>query len=238
MTTFRISDWDCPAGLPEGQSGRLRVVKRGQPPGVYYLHGQYAGAEFYEIAKRQNGQRCQFTRLQERRGGKWHDWMTDQPLFWHSMARIAQRSKGPTVLVGGLGLGLVLRHLAVRGDLAKVLVIERSPDVIRLVWESLLSRGVLDKRFQLQEGNFFDFEGQGFDSVVTDFWVGTPAENIDLFLRTFDYVSDHWPAAHQEYHGLQMWAEAARQLPATSDDRTRKEILLRLAARKEEQPRW
>lgn len=215
---LRITGWDCPAGLPAaevpGKSGRWRIAYHRKAPATYWLHRQYADASFYELTER-----GRTTRLQQRRKGVWKDWMTDDPLYWMAMYRLAEQVKGPRVLVGGLGLGIVLRHLKVlRPDVREVVVVERSAEVAALTWEPLSQSNVLDERFRLVMADFFDLpevvRETAFDTVLTDFWVGAPKDPQvqELFARTWAEVNRWWPDSKQLYHGLQFWATRMSEL--------------------------
>lgn len=209
---LKIHGWDSPAGLPAGRQGRFRVAQASLRPGHYWLHHVYGEYLFCNVE-----QRGRFTRLQQRRKGKWQDWMTDEPLHWMSMYDLAQRCVGPSVLVGGLGLGLVLRHLRHQPSIESVAVVERSPEVIDLVWEPLQRQGVLDERFTLYEADFFGLwhiRNRSFATVITDFWVGSPTDRHvqELFLDTWEHVNQFWPDALQLYHGVEPWADRLKGL--------------------------
>ncbi len=198
--------WDCPAGIPEGRSGQWRVKFLKKEAGVYPVYKQIAGADFAELPN--DGR---ITVLQEKRGSRYQDWMTDDILFWYAMRNIAERSHG-NVLVGGLGLGLILRHLAYgpgTQSVKTITVVEKSRDVVRLVWPTLKpfleDSGIL---FDLEVADFFQWQSvRDYDTVITDFWVGRPETKQvqDLFLRTYNLVSSKWPDATALYHGLGAW---------------------------------
>jgi len=59
-------------------------------------------------------------------------WMTDMPPYFWSMEHFAEQSHGH-VLVAGLGLGLVVHCLAKNPTVESITVIEREPDVIKLI---------------------------------------------------------------------------------------------------------
>lgn len=191
--------WDCPARIPEGESGSWRVAHLLKSGGQYPFYG-LLGTDFLAMPPHK------ITALQERRNGGWHDWMTDDPIYWHMMAVYAAMSKG-RILVLGLGLGLVLRHLMQNPRAREVVVVERQPEVIEMVW----GKFSLDERFRLEWGDFFDLVGSlgEFDAVIADLWVGKAYEPsfCELFLRTYEAVSETWPNAVSFYHGVDPWAK-------------------------------
>ncbi len=196
-----ISDWKCPAHIPEAQLGDYRVIRKRKQGGFYPMHGVmgytlvYVAAPYFWV-----------TRLQERQGQRWHDWMTDDPLYWHSMAHYAHRSSG-NVLVLGLGLGLIVRHLQVAPQAKRVWVVERSREVSDLVLPHLPTEKV-----ELVLADFYDaapkLAATRFDSIVMDLLVGTPGPKMrKQFDRAFDTISHFWPDAAAFYHGVGEWAQ-------------------------------
>jgi len=196
-----LDGWMYPAAIPEAQVGTWRIKKLRRHGSTHVFSMFNVLGYDYAIVEG----KMEMTLLQEFREGKWRDWMTDDVLFWHSMKDYAERAVGPNVLIGGLGLGLILRHLSqLRPDLKRIVVIEREPEVIMMVWKNLH----LDSRFLCLEGDFFRYmEEDCFDTVITDFPVGSPhsRSNQDLFLQTFEYVNTHWPYAQHGYHGMEPW---------------------------------
>lgn len=71
-------------------------------------------------------------------------WMTDWPVEQAQCDSNLKRIKGGRVLVGGLGLGLCATILARRRAISHVTVVEKSPEVVKLVAEHLrVPRGKL-----------------------------------------------------------------------------------------------
>lgn len=67
-------------------------------------------------------------------------WMTDMPCELVQMHHeLAQHANG-TVLIGGLGLGLVARMVAERKSVERVAVVEKSHDVVNCIWPQLRER--------------------------------------------------------------------------------------------------
>jgi hypothetical protein len=76
-------------------------------------------------------------------------WMTDEPMYVWSLESFAERSYG-SVLVAGLGLGIVVHQLLRNPSVTEVNVVELEKDVIRLV-QPLLPQ---DKRLHVLHDDF------------------------------------------------------------------------------------
>lgn len=210
---LRLTGWNGPAGLPAkvSDNGRFRIARLRGAKGLYRAHNTIPGVRYFDMPVHR------FTALEEWRDGAWQVWMTDEPLHWFSMRQLAQMSHG-RVLVGGLGLGMIVKHLRQQPQVGDVLVSERAPEVIELVWPHVQwKRGA-----HLVQGDFFEvyWGADQFDTVITDFWVGQwdDPELQALFLRTFEHVNQHWPNALQLYHGLQPLADHMHALLALRHD--------------------
>lgn len=199
----KFTGWDCPSQVPPAQIGRYRVVRSRKGPGAFWMHGQWQEADVVVFE-------CptQVTVLQEQRGGRWHDWMSDDALFWCALSNIAAKCSGK-VLVVGLGLGIVLRHLRLNDAVKAVDVVEISRDVAELVWTQLRP-STWRPPMRLVVGDFFEQSAgsvlaERYDHVVVDLIVGDPRSkaNQKLFDRCYDHVKAQWPDAKQWHHGVQ-----------------------------------
>lgn len=99
-------------------------------------------------------------------------WMSDIPAELVQMQReLASHVRGGKVLIGGLGLGLVANMVAKKSSVKQVTVIERQPEVIKLV------EPYLDAKVTVTEGDIFEYlnpVGKGyFDIALLDTWQGT-----------------------------------------------------------------
>jgi hypothetical protein len=210
MDILDIEGWDCPAGIPEQRIGKWRIAKRRQSRGMYWLHNQVEGYELYQLTKP-----GQATLLQELRKGRWQDWMTDQALYWYAMQRISEQARGATLVIG-LGLGLVLRSLEANPDVQRIVVVERQPEVIEMVWPHVQRPGVV-----LEATDFYQLpqprQHEPFDTIIADLWVGGPGDRAvqEGFLDCYEEVNQWWPEAAQFYHGIQAWAVTLSTLRAT-----------------------
>jgi len=94
--------------------------------------------------------------------------MVDDPLHWIGMQRLAEASSG-RVLVGGLGLGIVVRHLVNNQHVSSIEVIELNEDVIKMVSPLLPD----DPRIKVIQGNIFEYmmSKDEYTTVINDIWV-------------------------------------------------------------------
>lgn len=200
MTTsscVTIASWKTPAtAYPRTQVGSMRIAQHVYTKGYYSMSGLKDAALFYVP------RRIVVTALQERRGGRWHDWMVDDPPHWHAMEHYAKAARGH-VLVAGLGLALVLHLLVQNPDVTRITVVERSEDVIRLMSPSLPTSGpgitiIQDdwnsyiERIAPRPGNSVappSYAAQ-FDWAIVDLWV---THGLDEKMRA--YWSEALPMA-------------------------------------------
>jgi len=99
--------------------------------------------------------------------------MNDGPAERADLDPFRERARG-RVLVLGLGLGLCLAATLDKLAVEKIVVIEVSPDVIRLVapwWTAAMRALRPDVELKVEEGNAFDYAPVGlFDLVWIDIW--------------------------------------------------------------------
>jgi hypothetical protein len=200
---LEVDEWNCPSDiLPQSISGQCKsgqskgtVVERAvRPAGWYEFHSMLGGSTF--VHHKQAGV---VTVLREFDNDLSIDWMTDDPIPWHTQRMYAARvDPNRPVLVGGLGLGLFLKHLPKMR--ANVVVVERSREVIDLVWKHVSA-----DRMLIVPGDFFGLpwlpKGEDFGTVLTDFWTGPPWDHglHDMFVKTYNFINQHWPKAQQFY---------------------------------------
>jgi len=87
-----------------------------------------------------------------------------------------RKAKG-SVLVNGLGLGVLLKALLDKHEVTEVIVIEKSEDVIKLVAETYLK----DERVTIINADAFEYKppkGKVFDAVWHDVWDDICADNL------------------------------------------------------------
>lgn len=87
------------------------------------------------------------------------------------------RAAQGSVLINGLGLGMVLTAILPRTTVKEVIVVEKSSDVIRLVAPTFLE----DKRVTIIEGDAFTYQppkGKRYDCVWHDIWDTICSDNL------------------------------------------------------------
>lgn len=93
-------------------------------------------------------------------------WMSDTPAECVDHLPPVKRATGD-VLINGLGLGLVLKNVLAKREVTRVVVVEKSPDVIALVAPHFAK----DRRLEVVEADAFEYEPrERFDVVWHDVW--------------------------------------------------------------------
>ena len=158
MKTFHLPlDWKT-IDYPEKTHGSASINKLQYDEDLYLMEG-VDGYELYEIE-------YPLTVTELLINGD--TVMVDDPLHWLGMQRLAEACTGK-VLVGGLGLGLILHHLAKNNKVTEIHVVEINQDVIDLI-SPLLPK---DDRVTIHCSNilFHEWVHGEYDSIVLDIWV-------------------------------------------------------------------
>jgi len=84
-----------------------------------------------------------------------------------------------SVLVGGLGVGWIVEQLATKDTVTRIVVIERSPEVIELVWKYLDTKG----KAEIVRDDIFQYlrniaAKENFDYIYFDIW---PSISRDIY---------------------------------------------------------
>ena len=135
-------------------------------------------------------------------------WMSDTPLEQNTAMPFMQMAEG-SVLLGGLGIGLVPSQLMVLDRITSITIIENSIDVIELVGQSLNNDKIEIieddiRNYLISQGD--DGNGRRFDSVFIDIWedMGTPRDEIEEMMDlaekvlTFDGFASCWLQSHYD----------------------------------------
>lgn len=198
--TREYNEWETPAtSYPEQELNNFRIHHGRYNRGTYYMYG-IDGHIFFEALKP-----LVITNLQEKRGKKWHNWMVDDPPHWRAMEIYAEHSKGK-VLTTGLGLGLYLQALAGNKKVERVVVVEKSIDVIRLI-EPLLPALPNLEIFNEDFYDFIHWNNTQWDTIMVDLWV---AHGVDEKMKLFNYeviplfveLTQRYPSAELTFHGF------------------------------------
>jgi hypothetical protein len=157
--------------IPEGQSGVWRVET---------FTVSESEAKFENLRAMFGGGRPiaagRYTRLM--RGG--YLVMSDTPAEMRDHYVPVLQAKG-SVLITGLGLGMVAAAILRRDGVADVTVIEKSPDVIALV-----APHMSDPRLTIIEADAYTWrppKGKRYDVVWHDIWDDICADNLDGMAR-------------------------------------------------------
>lgn len=112
-----------------------------------------------------------------------HTIMSDTPDEIRDHIIAISKARG-AVLINGLGLGVVLQAMARKPEVDKVIVIEKSPDVIALVAPYCTS--LFGDKIEIIEGDAFNFKpvnGSRFCVVWHDIWNDICSDNLEDMKR-------------------------------------------------------
>lgn len=219
--TLKLDKWQTPATkYPMRCHGQFRISRRRYVRGWYEMYG-IDGHLLYEAVKP-----LMITELQELRGKRWKTWMVDDPPHWRAMEMYAEAAYG-NVLVAGLGLGLIVHALAKNKKVKYVCLVEKSADVIKLVYEH--TPDAAWSRYSLVTADFWEFVKSHevtkteWDWVIVDLWVANGlADKHELFrhevLPAACDLQDRFKDAKFVFHGFQQVTDVR----LTSDDMLKK----------------
>ena len=152
--------------VPTGQSGDWRVVKD-RPPAISILRSNMKGRA---VSNRE------YTRLLRNGTPVIMDTEAEYrdlvPLIYHL-------GHAPRILLAGLGLGYALMLAAQRDDVEHVTVVEKSPDVIRLVWPHWKER--FGDKITLVEADILTWtppRGSRWELIWFDIWDNICSDNL------------------------------------------------------------
>lgn len=145
--------------IPTGKSGKLEVRHRHQPAGfraplnllrTAVMGGQMEGRPTYITYDYPT----MWHELWERGQGVW---MTDLPVEQQQHETCLESMTSGSVLVGGLGIGLAVHLLAARPHIERIVVVEKSSDVIDLVMDATLDRIPNPRRVSIVNADLFEY---------------------------------------------------------------------------------
>lgn len=168
------------------ESGAARLVVKDQRKGYYPMEGAL-GFEYCRVRRaplpvvvleRRDSDGSHALRGAPA-GDGWAEWMVDDPLHWYAMREAVERLQPGRLLVAGLGLGIMLRHLVARRDISQIVVCELDPDVISLIKPTLPD----DDRVEIIEADYYEHiasvETEPPDAILWDLAVGTRDQTRD-----------------------------------------------------------
>ena len=117
--------------------------------------------------------------------------MNDGPSEFEEHIWLFNRLKGH-ILIGGLGISMIHKPLLESDEVESVTIIEKSQEVINLVWPHCLK----DDRFSIVHADINDFipsEDDYWDVVWLDTWMNTDGESLPEYKeRMTDKFAGHY----------------------------------------------
>jgi len=108
--------------------------------------------------------------------------MSDTEMEQHTNSRAIYQANG-SVLIAGMGLGVMLIPVCQKPGVTKVLVVEKSQDVIDLVEPHVRKfLGEDAEKLTIIQGDIFDFKpqkGEKWDTIWFDIWPDVCEDNLD-----------------------------------------------------------
>lgn len=201
MNILPVYNWETPVLVIPGQSiGRFHIKKKPVKAGTY-LDMDVFGYDACLYVKD-----CIMTVLRE---GVLEDddtesvWMSDSPMEYYMAWELVARAKGPRVLIGGLGLGLLAHLLFLRKDITNITIIEKQVEITQMVKPYLpLKVEVIGGDF-LYEIQTLSDNGKEFNTVIADIWKSDREEDREIFMDSMSMMNDYYPDAVHLYWAFQ-----------------------------------
>ncbi len=157
--------------IPDGKSGdwEIRTVEVPEPSELDRVRAIFSGGGRYVPA----GTYKQLMRNKT-------TVMSNTPDEIRDFSTFVWKATG-SVLVNGLGIGVLLNALLLKDDITKITVIEKSTDVIKLV-----KAYITDKRVTIINADAFEYKspkGERYDAVWHDIWDYICADNLDEMIK-------------------------------------------------------
>lgn len=172
--------------LQSGVSGAWRLAK-------FTVNSQ--GAKFHNLRELFNGRQRYIVA-----GEYWGLFrngciiMSNTPAEINDHLKFIRKASGK-VLIGGLGLGMVVKCLLEKESITKVTIVEQSPDVINLVASAYTN----DPRVEIVNANIFEYKpSERYDCAWFDIWddiSGAEYPEMKTLHRKFGHYvgwSDSW----------------------------------------------
>jgi hypothetical protein len=186
--------------IPEGESGDIRIERKTFDTRTN-VAGNWHNPSFMEAGD---------TIVTLRRKGS--IWMSNTPDEirdqWFSV--VSEEDKPPTILIGGLGLGIAIQKIHERHTPEKVVVVEIDPDVISLVAPTYASLPWLE----IVEGDIKEYGGVGpkdfFDVAWIDIWGNYSLDDLDDMFsvrRSLRKVMKPGTITYRKMSRVQIWKE-------------------------------
>lgn len=197
--TLKLREWQTPAtNYEEREVGDFRLKLSKYSRSNVYPYWGMDGYLFFKCVKA-----IPVMLLQQKVNGKWKQWMVDDPPNYRAMQIYARAAEG-RVLCAGLGLGLMLHELAKNKKVTHITTVERSQEVIDLVWEYCPdgSTLVVDDFWEFVKRN-----EEQWDMILADLWVSrSKQDKVRLLYEIIPLaiqLKTKWPNAKLVIHGFQ-----------------------------------
>lgn len=185
--------------VPDGQSGQWKVdtfTCTEEEAAASYLRAAIKGVDAYIP-------QGQYKRLSFGR----ETVMSNTPMEVRTNKRFVDIASGH-ILINGLGLGMILNRLIDKDSVKSITVVERSPDVIKLVAPTYTSSAKLS----IHLCDAFDFQppaNMKYDAVWHDIWTYISADNLKEMRKLHDKYKDCslWQGAWCYEECLKKWNE-------------------------------
>jgi len=207
---YPIKDWFTPiSNIPEQSIPPFYIEKMG------FKTGQILGMEWDGHSHCVFTQDTMITVLREgeiTRNDPESVWMSDTPQEYFTHWNLIVRVRGPNVLIAGLGLGLFVHLLALRKDILKIVIVEKSPEIIKMVSPYLpegpeivvVNGDFLEEIFKLLKSE------EKFNTIICDIWKGIDEESIKLYEACKKVVEETYPNAIHLYWAFQTIHEQSK----------------------------
>lgn len=168
--TIKLENWITPVShYPESSLGRAQIRKTKRSNRDHYYCEGVRGYLFCKFPPK--------TKMTELRIEN-KIWMVDEPPYVWCLESFAERSQG-TVLVAGLGLGIVIHFLCLNKKVQHITVVDWEDDVINLI-KPLLPE---DERIEIVHDNFYQYmsnDKEDRDTVIWDLALKDSNNGLDL----------------------------------------------------------
>lgn len=139
-------------------------------------------------------------------------WMSDTPQEYFTNWDLVVRAESGSVLVGGLGLGLLVHLLSLRRDITEIVVVEKSKEIIQMVKPYLPK----EPKIEVIQGNFFGVVQElsfrrTFDNIICDIWKGN-TEGRETFEACRNLLEDNFMNSQHLFWGFQSEQENEQAL--------------------------
>jgi hypothetical protein len=195
-TIIATCKWNTPIShYKESSSGNFHIVKKEVRAGISFETGEASGIDEVLFTAP-----VKFTILKE--GDE--IWMSDSPMEYYQTNDLVTRTESGRILIGGLGLGLITHLLARRTDITEIVVIDKEPDVIKLVSPYLSSKVKIIEGDFLTKLQELESQSEYFDTVIADIWkTGFEDADRELFEDCRMVMGDCFPDATHLFWAFQ-----------------------------------